>query len=117
MKDHHTISNYSHKDSNKFLFVMKLSVVRLNMRCMFNGDRFLFFRVNNASNQKKTLLVNEYFDRIIVANTRLKTILSYKLDSPKRLRCTRNNLHLNLFSAILLRCVLHFIKHAADGQG
>ncbi|CAH8484470.1 unnamed protein product [Schistosoma margrebowiei] len=35
----------------------------------------------------------------------------------RRLRCTRNNLHLNLFSAILLRCVLHFIKHAADGQG
>ncbi|CAH8826586.1 unnamed protein product [Trichobilharzia szidati] len=34
----------------------------------------------------------------------------------RRLRCTRNNLHLNLFSAILLRCVLHFIKHAADGQ-
>ncbi|CAH8452401.1 unnamed protein product [Heterobilharzia americana] len=35
----------------------------------------------------------------------------------RRLRCTRNNLHLNLFSAILLRCILHFIKHAGDGQG
>ncbi|TGZ62822.1 hypothetical protein CRM22_007228 [Opisthorchis felineus] len=32
----------------------------------------------------------------------------------RRLRCTRNTIHVNLFSAILLRCLVHFMQKTLD---